>query len=128
MTEIDYAARVAKGAALLDEKKPGWERQIDLDELDVQSSTSCVTAQLSDARWYAAGMEELGLTGGNGGTYIAHGFNAEGLPGCTCAPCSGGPEMPRDYNQSAAYATLNRLWRELIEGRLAAGSEAPAEV
>lgn len=126
--EIDYAARVAKGAALLDEKKPGWERQIDLDTLDIQNATSCVTAQLSSERWYSAGMEELGLTGGNGGTYIAHGFNAEGIPGCTCATCQGGPEMPDDYDQAAAYVTLNRLWRELIEGRLTAGAEAPAGV
>jgi hypothetical protein len=27
MSEIDYAARVAKGVALLDEKRPGWERR-----------------------------------------------------------------------------------------------------
>lgn len=115
MNEIDYAARVAKGAALLDEKRPGWERLIDLDTLDVRSGYSCVTAQLSGNANWLAGMRQLGLTENNGGTYIAHGFNAEdyyaeeaeerGLKG---------------YDQADAFATLNALWKDLITTRLAA--------
>lgn len=119
MTEIDYAARVAKGAALLDEKRPGWERQIDLGTLDVQNGTCCVTAQLSGTQAWFTGMRQLGLTEGDSGTYVAHGFNAESYDAM---------EDDEAYDQEAVYATLNRLWRELIEGRLSPGSEAPAEV
>lgn len=119
MTEIDYAARVAKGAALLDEKKPGWERRIDLGTLDVQSGYSCVTAQLSGADSWYRGMEQLGLTAGDSGTYVSHGFNAESHDAME--------DEAEEYDQDDAYATLNSLWRELIESRLAASPEAPAE-
>jgi len=110
MNEIDYAARVAKGVALLDEKRPGWEREIDLGILDIENGDRCVTAQLSgENRWYT-GMDQLELTEGNDGTYVAHGFNAE----------DASPEGVEGYDQYAAYETLNRLWREVIEGRLSA--------
>lgn len=39
-------ARVARGAALLDEKHPGWDRLIDLETLDMTSGTRCVLGQL----------------------------------------------------------------------------------
>lgn len=113
MSEIDYAARVAKGAALLDEKKPGWEHQINLDTLNISSGTTCVTAQLSGVRNFKTGMEQLGLTEGDDGTYVAHGFNSESCGG----NCEGfGNGCPQDN----AFAALNTLWREVITGRLAA--------
>jgi hypothetical protein len=53
MSEIDYAARVAKGVALLDQKRPGWERELDLEILDIEhggrSSAACATG--SRAIW-----------------------------------------------------------------------------
>jgi hypothetical protein len=110
MSEIDYAARVAKGVALLDEKRPGWEREIDLGRLDIQHGDRCVTAQLSGVGSWYTGMEQLDLTSGNDGTYVAHGFNAEDAP----------PEGVEGYDQFEAYGTLNALWREVIEGRLSA--------
>ncbi|GAA2938096.1 hypothetical protein [Streptomyces enissocaesilis] len=61
-TDIDYAARVAKGAALLDEKKPGWENQIALDTLNISDGTCCVTAQLSGVGSWITGMNQLGLS------------------------------------------------------------------
>lgn len=115
MNEIDYAARVAKGVALLDEKRPGWERLLDLDTLDIASSHACVTAQLSGVRDFMAGMNQLGLTLGSGGTYIGHGFNAE-----SCGSfCDGGETCEQD----SAYATLNTLWKAVITTRLASGEE-----
>lgn len=120
MNEIDYAARVAKGAALLDEKRPGWEREISLRTLDISSGECCVTAQLSGVAHYHAGMKQLGLTDGDGGTYITHGFNAES----TDSPEAYG--LDDDVSEAvhldamnAAYDALNTLWRDLITTRLA---------
>jgi hypothetical protein len=41
------AERVAKGAALLDEREPGWWRDIDVDRLDLSSPCRCVLGQLT---------------------------------------------------------------------------------
>lgn len=118
MSEIDYAARVAKGAALLDEKRPGWERLIDLGTLDIESYRSCVTAQLSGERDFKVGRDQLGLTEGGDGTYISHGFNAEGDCEC-CVSQEVLDRLPEGYVQARAYATLNTLWKDLITERLA---------
>lgn len=120
MNEIDYAARVAKGAALLDEKRPGWEHEIDLDILNISSGYTCVTAQLSGVQSYHVGREQLDLTPGDDGTYVAHGFNAE-----SCDDDCGG-EGGCGGTQAKAYATLNALWKSLITTRLAAPAEPAA--
>lgn len=100
MNTIDYAARVAKGAALLDDKRPGWERLIDLSTLDIAPALHCVTAQLDAAR-HATGAWRLGL---ELDAYVLHGFQLEaGVP-----------------SRRSPYATLNTLWRDLITARLAA--------
>lgn len=39
------AERVAKGAALLDQKKPGWFRNVDLDKLDINARCDCIIGQ-----------------------------------------------------------------------------------
>jgi hypothetical protein len=107
MTDIDYAARVVKGVALLDEKRPGWERLINLGTLDIQSGTHCVTAQLSGANDWRTGMNQLGLTLT---PYTEHGFRADDDEAC----------------EGEAYPTLNALWRDVIQGRLSA-SPQPAQ-
>lgn len=38
--------RVEQGADLLDEKRPGWWRVIDLDRLDISQPCNCVAGQL----------------------------------------------------------------------------------
>lgn len=113
MSEIDYAARVAKGVALLDEKRPGWERELALEILDIRSGECCVTAQLSGMRngfqSYLDGMQQLDLVDGNSGSYVAHGFNAED------------PDLMDDdveYDQDEVYTTLNSLWRDVVTERL----------
>ncbi|MFF7146335.1 hypothetical protein ACFZB5_35045 [Streptomyces nodosus] len=116
---IDYRARVLKGATtLLDEKRPGWECEIDVDKLDVGVGACCVTARLSgEDDWYL-GMEELDLTHGNGGSYVAHGFDAENPD----ASMYEGVECDAAIDaQQSVYATLNALWREMITERLQAG-------
>jgi len=68
----ELRARVVKGIAFLDTKRPSWALDIPApDELDIQDTTRCVTAQLSGSFWWRTGMEQLGLTLGE---YTALGF------------------------------------------------------
>lgn len=101
----DYAARVAKGVALLDEKRPGWESELDLATLDIENGTRCVTAQLSGENDWVVGKEQLGL---DMEAYTEHGFRATD------------GEWAQDDDP---YGTLNALWREVITGRLTAAQE-----
>ena len=66
-----YAERVARGAALLDDRRPGWwredrHRSIDLDELDIDDCTACVLGQLyrtpDPSLGYDEGLGQLGIT------------------------------------------------------------------
>ena len=78
------AERVARGAALLDEKVPGWERRINLEWLDIASCYFCVLGQVFDDDErastddldspYSAGIRALGIEGGVRGT-VWHGFD-----------------------------------------------------
>lgn len=115
MSEIDYAARVQRGAALLDEKWPTWAQDIDLDRLDIQDGAACMTAQYAQqttpgATWYT-GQTMLGLSEL---AYELHGFNADG---CSVGGAEDGP----------GYATLNRLWRDLIVQRREAAQPEASE-
>jgi len=64
-----YAEAVAKGAALLDEKRPGWEFEVDWRMFDIRRTTYCVLGQLFGDDYpipygktgYARGLEELEL-------------------------------------------------------------------
>jgi hypothetical protein len=77
-----------RGAALLDEKKPGWEQLIDRDRLDMSSTNTDVLGQLYGS--YGAGLSQLG------GSLGAYGFGAGG----------------------GTYPELTREWRQLITARL----------
>lgn len=46
----EYSAKkaVAKGAALLDKKLPGWHTRIDFDELALDDQRNCILGQLFD--------------------------------------------------------------------------------
>jgi hypothetical protein len=124
--EIDYAARVQRGIALMDEKWPDWATEIDLDTLDIGESDRCVTAQYDAfmqkaedrehvSGWYFEGMKRLGI--GDNETYAAHGFNGDyvfedgEINGVT----------------PGAFDALNGLWKAEIERRRAQGQDAPAE-
>ncbi|MGH9316350.1 MAG: hypothetical protein ACRD1P_04510 [Thermoanaerobaculia bacterium] len=49
---------VRRGAAYLDEHRPGWEKRVDLDTLDMSSPRHCVLGQA-----YAEEGAALGMTG-----------------------------------------------------------------
>lgn len=38
--------RIERGAALLDQNAPGWERTIDLDQLSLSSTSYCIVGQV----------------------------------------------------------------------------------
>lgn len=108
MSEIDYAARVQRGAALLDEKWPTWAQDIDLDTLNIRSASSCVTAQYAGSQgeepYFETGRDLLDL---DNRAYELHGFNADG-------DSTGENWHPEGYN------TLTTLWRSLILQRRSA--------
>lgn len=58
MDLLTLAARVAKGAALLDGAVPGWYLRIDLTTLDLGSCGECVLGQLFEGD-YDHGVFEL---------------------------------------------------------------------
>jgi hypothetical protein len=70
-----YAARVATGAALLDEhgNGNGWRRDINKGTLNINDFYLCVLAQLFGN--YSAGLQELGLF--TTSEAIEHGFDVE---------------------------------------------------
>jgi hypothetical protein len=109
VTDIDYASRVARGIALMDEKWPRWATEIDLEELDIEDGSHCVTAQYAAAqgevRNWKIGMSLLGL---DMEAYTEEGF--------------------RTYDEDQDdYPVLNRLWRDEILRRRAQADTAPAE-
>ena len=89
---------VDRGAAFLDEKLPGWEDQIDLEQLDLSSRCNCVLGQLYKRprernTWhrYDRGLNALGIE-----TPSKYGFTIWG---------------------SGTFEGLDRAWRRLIELR-----------
>lgn len=109
MTDIDYAARVQRGIALLDIKWPNWATEIDLETLDIESSERCVTAQYAGQKFgfadFGEGMYRLNL-------------DSYALAACGLNVKSG--DWP-------GYATLTALWRAEIVRRRAQGQDVPAE-
>lgn len=60
MTQTEARERVARGAALLDEKRPGWANAINTGELDMSVDCMCILGQLEGSfnkaamAWWAA--------------------------------------------------------------------------
>lgn len=94
--------RVKRGAALLDEKHPGWAEKIDKLLLDMNDCYDCVLGQLYGE--YFDGREALGLTHG-----WYHGFDNS-----VNTDISPSEELP----VLAVYEHLNTLWIAEINQRL----------
>lgn len=86
------AERAERGAALLDERRPGWWREIDLGTLDIDSVCNCIAGQLGG---YAETLQALGL---DDGAEYDYGF---------------------DGGSFASVQALTPAWRDLIEKRRA---------
>jgi hypothetical protein len=98
-------ARVAKGAALLDAKRPGWFKKIDWRHLRIDSCESCVIGQLFNLAetggiGFTASLERLGVF--NAAVY---GFGIDGRLG------------DADSKQGS-WRPLGRAWRQAITERL----------
>lgn len=83
--EFQYAERIERGAAFLDEKVPGWRDRIDLDVLDIGDCDRCILSQLE--AWSVAPHAEA-----------AHGF-----------------DLPLGEIGIEGYAPLTEEWRSYIE-------------
>jgi hypothetical protein len=101
MTTI--ADRVAKGAAYLDEREPGWWKRIDLDKLDLRKPCRCILGQLDTDRqehdFWSLIAARFGLDVFEDDDQRL-GFNAVG-------------------HSERAFANLTAAWRALIEARRA---------
>jgi len=101
---VTAAKRVARGAALLDEKRPGWAAEIDLRKLDLASGRDCPLGQLWTAKLagppfrtddaYMLGLEDLGIYGDSD----EYGFN-------------------RSEENWSTWAELDELWIAEIRRR-----------
>jgi len=121
---IDYAARVAKGIALFDEKWPEWWVEgvgINVDILDISDGGRCATAQaaqrLGVGHYWLDGARYLGLTTSEEGTYIHHGFNVENGPDEYDGDRYVSPIDWENYRASEALDLLNYLWRNAVMER-----------
>ena len=95
-----FTERVAKGAALLDEKRPGWVDRIDLDTLDIDNCEDCVLGQAFEAEVHDD--ENCGYTDG---------LEALGIP-------SGRPEEDFGFDAHRAdQASLTAEWKRVITAR-----------
>ena len=46
VNDEDIETQVARGAAWLDERKPGWENLVDIDKLVMSDSDNCIAGQV----------------------------------------------------------------------------------
>lgn len=87
-----YREGVERGAALLDEKRPGWRARVDLASLDLGSCSRCVLGQLLGDY---EDRVEIGLD--DEGLAAHHGF-----------------VLGIDDNALTGYKALTEEWREYI--------------
>jgi len=112
MTAPNIPQRVARGVALLDAKRPGWEQEIDLDTLEVEAPWHCVIGQLYRPEQTAFkepfeigaidlfGLDAYGFDD-NAPVLVEHGFSA-----------------PRS-DSMAEFDALTSEWRTVITARQA---------
>ena len=108
---IDYDTRVARGAALLDEKLPGWWQRVDLDRLDLSKCTDCVLGQLTGD--YDSMATTL-LIGPRANKYPLRGNAKAARLGFTLPPSDAEWLSPM---RLAEWAALTAAWKRLIESR-----------
>lgn len=100
-SEATVAAReaVMRGAALLDERRPGWHREIDSRRLYVSNCQYCVLGQLY-------------------GQYI-HGLNALGITPWQSADYGFHSSRGNSSSHGFSYGELDSAWRAQVRIRLA---------
>jgi hypothetical protein len=102
--------RAAAGAALLDQRRPGWQQQVDPGRLDLEDWRTDVLGQLYGT--FGVGVHKLtpGLSEAEVDAWtVAHGFDVDD----TDLGLSAGPR--------AAYQTLTGAWRDELARRRQSG-------
>lgn len=98
MDGVLISKEVLRGAAYLDERRPGWEFEINLRRLDIASHCSCVLGQLYGS--YVRGVQNCasrGLFGLNPLWAVRHGFLS--------------------LNGASGFESLTKQWTSLISQR-----------
>lgn len=101
----DQAARVRKGAALLDERVPGWADRVNRLRLAVSDGNACVLAQVTGVH-YGRALSLLDLTYRDGPAY---GLASEG-------------ETPEQVDED--FRLLTECWHAEISIRTTAQTPA----
>jgi len=125
MSRETAAASVAKGAALLDEKDPGWwradtDRAIDLDELELEDAQRCVLGQRCPL------VLRPGEQDANGGPFWAYALALAGAePGeedewLNRRVNAWAEEHGFEIGPDADYPELTAEWRKVITERRSA--------
>ena len=102
-------ARAARGAALLDDRDPGWADRVDLGTLRLSDGTACVLRQLS-------GGSRRGLR--------ARVLDLSSAPSRFVSPIDLGFQAVGDLGEAAEdldYALLTRAWRDEVVARRGGG-------
>ena len=108
--------RVAAGAALLDEKRPGWWQRIDTDTLDMGETCGCILGQTYEANGRSTPFD-MGCVDLFGSKLGVYGWVAD--DGWDAATEHGFSLGPQAYEESE-WAELRAAWVALIEARRAA--------
>ena len=101
-------ARAAAGAALLDQRRPGWHHQVDGDRLDLEDWRADVLGQLYGS--FGAGVHKLtgGLSEAEMDAWtVAHGFDVDDVD----LGLSAGPGPPTRPSPRPGGAELRRQRR-----------------
>lgn len=114
--------RIERGTALLDEKRPGWWHEIDLELLDIDSRCGCILGQLGDKTFQCRTPAEMYVNGlylvrlDNDRQASACGFDAETSVDDLCDRI-GDTEAMRLLEEE--FTALTAAWRDLITRRRA---------
>jgi hypothetical protein len=114
MSELSIPERVARGAAALDERKPGWNEQIDLDVLDLNNCNNCILGQLyghyAGAPQALKWLDPLDVAG-----YIAPDYGFDRRPSLFVGDAD--YRALAEEAADAEYDALTEEWRRVITAR-----------
>ena len=104
--------RAAQGAALLDDRDPGWASRVDPGALALGDGAACVLGQLWGEYRHGLGRARV--------------IDLSSAPTRFVSPVDLGFQAAGDLGEAAEsldYALLTRAWREIVAAR--AGRDAP---
>lgn len=104
MTPEIARKRVARGAALLDEKRPGWFMRVDTETLQIEDCEACVLGQL--------GVDEFGYHIGRFSMMCERFF-----PATSDGPRTHGFGIDDAIDGEGSFDALTEAWLEAIAAR-----------